>query len=548
MFRIRLVAILVFLLMPFIGALGQDHPAAAPNTPAKLTAAQWQADLRFLTERMVRQHPNAFRRIKQADFDTAVNDLYERIPSLSENEIIVGFMRIVAMVRDGHTVFFPHGYFRSGLIPLRFYLFRDGLFVRSAAPKYGEVVGGKVLRFGDLPADEVIRRVSELAFSDNEMGQKEIGPMLLSFPEVLEGLKITGVGQPLKLTLQLGAQQKTVELTADPTLAPPQVATADWISADAGTAKPLYLRHAGELFWFEDDREHKLLYIQQNAVQNKPDETLTDFYRRALEFANANPVEKLVIDLRNNGGGNNGLNRPPVIALIKSKWDVPGKLFVITGRATFSAAQNFVNEFEKYTTAIFVGEPTAAHPNAYGDNRPITLPNSKIDARVSTLYWQDMDPRDERIWTAPQIAAEVSSEDFRLGRDPVLQAVIDYVPGSSFTDLLNEAATQTDLRTFLAKYRAFKADPRHRFIETEGPMNRLGYALLQNKRAADALEIFKLNAESFPRSANVFDSLGDGYQALGNRDLAIQSYEKALAIDPNFASSRESLKRLKPQP
>lgn len=522
--------------------------APAQTAPAKLTAAQWQADLRFMTERMARQHPNLFRRVKQADFDAAVNQFHDRIPTLTEDEIITGFMRIVAFIRDGHTVFFPHGYFRSGVYPVRFYLFRDGLFVRSAAPKYREIAGGKVIRFGDVPADEALKRVSELAFSDNEMGQKELGPFLLSIPEVLAGLKLNTAGQPLKLTVQVGAAEKTVDIAADAALAQPQQAPADWASADAGSAKPLYLRHAGETFWFEYDREHKLLYVQQNAVQNRPDETIEAFYRRALEFANANPVEKLVIDLRNNGGGNNGLNRAPIIALIKSKWDVPGRLFVITGRATFSAAQNFVNEFEKYTTAIFVGEPTAAHPNAYGDNRAITLPNSKIDVRVSTLYWQDMDPRDERLWTAPQIAAELTSEDFRLGRDPMLEAVINYVSGSSFTELLNEATAQTDIRPFLAKYKTFKADPAHRFIQTEGPMNRLGYALLQNKRPADALEVFKLNAESFPRSANVFDSLGDGYQAVGNRDLAIQSYEKALAIDPNFSSSRESLNRLRSRP
>jgi tetratricopeptide (TPR) repeat protein len=521
--------------------------ASAQTAPPKLTAAQWQADLRFMTERLVRQHPNAYRRVKQADFEAAVNQFYDRIPTLTENEIITGFMRIVAMVRDGHTNFVPHSHFRSGMFPVQFYVFSDGLFVRSAAPKYRDLAGGKLVRIGDTPVDEALKRVSELAFSDNEMGQKQLGPFLLSLPEALARLKINPGGQPLKLTVQVGTEQKTVEIAPDPALTPQPMTPADWISADGGTAKPLYLRHTGELYWFEYDQAHKLLYVQQNAVQNKPDEALAAFYGRALEFANANPVEKIVIDLRNNGGGNNGLNRPPVIALIKSKWDVPGRLFVITGRATFSAAQNFVNEFEKYTTAIFVGEPTAAHPNAYGDNRPITLPNSKIDVRVSTLYWQDMDPRDERTWTAPQIAAEVSSEDFRLGRDPVVEAVINYVPGSSFAELLNEAQSQTDIRAFLTKYRTFKADPTHRFVETEGPLNRLGYALLQNKRAADALEVFKLNADSFPRSANAFDSLGDGYQAVGNRELAIQSYEKALAIDPNFASSLASLNRLKPQ-
>jgi tetratricopeptide (TPR) repeat protein len=280
-------------------------------------------------------------------------------------------------------------------------------------------------------------------------------------------------------------------------------------------------------------------------VQDKQDETVAAFYRRVFEFVAANPVEKFVLDLRNNDGGNNGLNRQVVIDIIKSKIDERGKLFVITGRATFSAAQNFVNELEKYTKAIFVGEPTAAHPNHYGDATPISLPNSKLAVRVSTIYWQDVDPRDARRWTAPEIAAEPNSSDYREGRDPALQAVFDYVPGASFADLVGAAAAQKDVAGFVGKYRAFKSDPKNRFVETEAAMNTFGYTLLRAQRVADAVEVFKLNAEAYPNSANVYDSLGDALAAAGRRDDAIKSYEKALSIDPNYSSSLTSLQKLK---
>jgi hypothetical protein len=292
-------------------------------------------------------------------------------------------------------------------------------------------------------------------------------------------------------------------------------------------------------------KESRVLYVQQNAVANKPDETVAAFYRRVFEFVANNPVDKFVLDLRNNDGGNNGLNRPVVIGIIKSKIDERGKLFVITGRATFSAAQNFVNELEKYTKAIFVGEPSAGHPNHYGDNRPITLPNSKLQLRVSTLYWQDMDPRDNRPWTAPELAADLTSQDYRAGRDPALQAVLDYSAGSSFAEIIGAANGQKDSTEFVARYKAFKNDPKHRYVDTEGPMNRLGYNLLQANRVAEAIDVFKLNVEAYPNSANVYDSLGDALAAAGRKEEAIKSYEKALAIEPNFTSSLESLRKLR---
>ena len=61
----------------------------------------------------------------------------------------------------------------------------------------------------------------------------------------------------------------------------------------------------------------------------------------------------------------------------------------------------------------------------------------------------------------------------------------------------------------------------------------------------DAVEIFKLNVESYPSSANVYDSLGDALVAAGRTDEAMRSYEKALSIDPTYPSSIDALKRLR---
>jgi tetratricopeptide (TPR) repeat protein len=521
---------------------------AAQNNVRQLTAAEWQADLLFLAETMPKQHPNLFRRMKQEDFETAVKQFHDQIPSLSEDEINVGFMKIVAMVKDGHTSVFPRNFFTRGIYPVRFYLYKDGLFVQKAAPEYAEAVGRRVVRIGNYSAEDALKMAGQAVSADNEMGIRENAPVLLSIPEILAGLKINNDKQNLKVVVETGGAEKTFQvkpaLNLRELLQPP----ANWIDA-AGAAKnqtPLYLKDARNIYWFEYVKEQKTLYVQENAVQNKPDEPLGAFYKRVFDFIAANPVEKFVLDLRNNDGGNNGLNRQVVIGLLKSKLDARGKLFVITGRRTFSAAQNLVSELENYTNTIFVGEPTAGHPNHYGDARPVVLPNSKLEVHVSTIYWQDVDPRDTRSWTSPEIAVELTSEDYRSGRDPALQAIFEYVPGSSFQDMINSAA-KNNITEFIGKYKTFKNDPKHKFIDTEAALNRFGYTLLQAKRAADALEVFKLNADSYPNSAYVYDSLGDALQAAGKKDEAIKAYEKALSIDSNYASSLDSLRKLKEQ-
>lgn len=532
--------LLALFLTSFVGVSGQ-------NAPPKLTTAEWQADVRFLGDELPKRHRNAFHRMKRDEFERAVKQLHDRIPSMTEDEILVGMMSIVAMIKDGHTNLVPRAFFRSGVYPVKFYLFSDGLFVQKAAPEYSEMLGGRVVKIGNMSAEEAFKAASQAAFADNEMGVKAITPVMLTVPEILAGFKINEDKQKLNLVVEIAGRQKTFEIrptsTLDTLFQPP----ATWLDAVSKSNAPLYLKDSANLYWFEYAKDQKLVYLQHNGIANKEGEPVADFYKRVFAFVEANPVEKFILDLRFNGGGNNALNRQVVIDLIKSKINRRGKLFVIIGRGTFSAAQNLVNQIEKYTEAIFVGEPTAAHPNHYGDNRPFTLPNSKLTVRASTLWWQDLDPRDERFWTAPEIAADISSEDYRNGRDNALQAALEYAPGSALSELIEKAWTQKDLSDFISKYKAFKANPKSRYVSSEATMNQFGYALLGRQRVADAIEIFKLNTVAYPNSANVYDSLGDAYQAAGQKEEAIKAYEKALAIDPNFNSSLENLRRLKGQ-
>ncbi|WP_017495283.1 hypothetical protein [Flavobacterium sp. WG21] len=57
--------------------------------------------------------------------------------------------------------------------------------------------------------------------------------------------------------------------------------------------------------------------------------------------------------------------------------------------------------------------------------------------------------------------------------------------------------------------------------------------------------LFKLNVANYPKSANLYDSLGDFYEANGDKKNAIASYEKALLLDKNFSEAKGKLEKLK---
>jgi tetratricopeptide (TPR) repeat protein len=79
----------------------------------------------------------------------------------------------------------------------------------------------------------------------------------------------------------------------------------------------------------------------------------------------------------------------------------------------------------------------------------------------------------------------------------------------------------------------------------EDALNALGYEILEAGHAADAVVVFRLNAEQFPESSNVWDSLGEAYAAAGDREQAIASFAKAVELEPRNRHAAEQLEGLR---
>ena len=536
-------------------AQNTNRPAQGVDAAA---AEKWRADLRFLAEQLPKRHKDLFHEMSREQFAAAVKDLDRRIPTLTREQVIVEFARIVALIRDGHTRIreFPFGSkigFHS--YPIYLYQYKDGLFVQAADPQFREAVGGRVVKIGNSTVEQAWDAVRPLVCrdGDNEMSVNAIAPVLLVSPEVLHALGMVDDPDHAPFVIERDGRQQTVILKpASDSFAPNHGPTwrkpANWIDArdSAKAPTPLWLKDPQNFFWFEYLTDSRTAYVQYNVVADKDNETVSDFAARLFEFVAAHAVDRLVLDVRLNGGGNNYLNRSLLLGIIRStKIDRRGKLFVIIGRQTFSAAQDFVDELERYTNAIFVGEPTGESVNQFGDPTPIVLPNSGITVSASTLWWQFADPRDQRKWTGPQIAAELTSQDYRNNFDPAMDAILKYVPKKDLMVQMREALDANQTPLAIAAARAFSADPQNKYVETEVILNRLGYELLARKKYSQAIEIFKLNVESHPQSANAYDSLGEAYMINGEKELAIRNYEKSLALNPANQGAVTALQKLR---
>jgi hypothetical protein len=407
---------------------------------------RWNDDLSFLAAELPKTHPDPFHATSRDAFLGAIDSLRGRLPRLAGHEIAVEIGRIAASLGEGHTrLTLPldpsHGFFagHSRTDPprdsslafhacaIRLHLLADGVFVRRIDARHGRLAGARVVGIGDRTIDQAIAAVMPVVHRDNDSQGRETVAAYLVVPEVLHARGVIPARGRVTYVLEPApGRQETV--TLEPLAASTGVA---WTDARRG-APPLSARRHDEPFWFEHLPEQRAVYFQYNQVSDRTDETLEAFAARLFQQVRERGVRRLVIDLRDNFGGDGSLNRPLVHGILRTPALVePGGLVVLIGRRTFSAAMMFAIDLEQQTPVIFVGEESGGKPNSHGDSRRLVLPNSGLTVRVSTLYWQSSDPRDRRPAIVPHVTVTESSADHAAGRDRALETALGFEGGSA---------------------------------------------------------------------------------------------------------------------
>ncbi len=118
---------------------------------------------------------------------------------------------------------------------------------------------------------------------------------------------------------------------------------------------------------------------------------------------------------------------------------------------------------------------------------------------------------------------------------------------SSAAYRIEQVVRKSGITSAMSTFRTIKSDPSHRLYFAEHEFNSTGYRLMGAGNLEAALEIFKLNVELYPESANVYDSLGEAYLKIGDKKNAARNYEKSLELNPQNSNAKEVLKRLEKQ-
>ncbi|PKL83682.1 MAG: serine hydrolase [Ignavibacteriae bacterium HGW-Ignavibacteriae-3] len=117
------------------------------------------------------------------------------------------------------------------------------------------------------------------------------------------------------------------------------------------------------------------------------------------------------------------------------------------------------------------------------------------------------------------------------------------MPAKSLAYHLADIIKDDGIETAVQRFSQLK-DNKELFILKENEMNQLGYSYLGLNQIDEALAVFKLNVEAFPKSGNVYDSYGEALLKKGNKEEAIFNYKKAVELDPRNTGAVKILKGL----
>lgn len=109
---------------------------------------------------------------------------------------------------------------------------------------------------------------------------------------------------------------------------------------------------------------------------------------------------------------------------------------------------------------------------------------------------------------------------------------------------LYDPTAKIDVATIISKhYSDVSANFGYKILPPESEMNQLGYFYLQSNAPEKAYAMFNMNVQNYPKSGNVYDSMGDYYDNTKDKNKAIEFYTKALKISEN-KDTRDKLNKL----
>ena len=401
--------------------------AAVMAVPA-LAAEPWSAagrqeDLDFLYEKVLTEsHPDAFANTPETEFLALKAEIEGRLDTVSNTEFLLDLMRLTSLVGDSHTSIVIGGTAELRAYPFSMVRRGESWYLSAAAPEDEDLLCQEVTLLAGKPVEEVIEAYGTLFASDNPVHLRRQFRQACNVADIYEYLGLVEAGEPLAVTLKNG---KTLSLEP---MGMEEMNKLE-IARIAGLIKDQPETAAADAYYFAKPLTEDAYYIQYNTCQEAEDLPMEDFAAKVWGDLDNGVYSRIVLDLRNNGGGSDGLIWP-VLEAVQSSTSRGAELVGLIGERTFSSA--LINAVEiQEMGGVLVGEATGGSVCHFGAVKTFTLPNSKARGQVSSKYLDLntlLDAAAGRGVEAldPDVEVSQTLEDTLNGRDTAVEWLLSH--------------------------------------------------------------------------------------------------------------------------
>ena len=377
-------------------------------------------DIEYFKEQLPKQHKNLFSKITKEEFNDMTNQLIDQVDQRGNKQVFVELNKIIAKVGDAHTSI---NYWDGYSYPLQFWVSDGKVYVVNARTELEEMMYSRVLKIDGVPIEIVVDQLTTLISHENESWVLAMLPNYLQSPVFLYGLDIIKNETEAVFTVEKG------NIVEDFTVSALEYEeTCEYINTK--TVDVLLGRY-DKYYDCEYLTDHKALYFVYNVCADMEDQSFAEFNNEMMNMLEQEAPDKIIIDLRNNSGGNSEILNPFTKRLqryMKSNSDV--KVYILVGRNTFSSGMFAIYRIkEAVPKAIAVGEPTGGALDCYGEVRTFYLPNSQLPVSYSTKYFEfskSFSYKNDGVGTfLPDVKLQPTIEDIEKGNDVVLNYVFE---------------------------------------------------------------------------------------------------------------------------
>ncbi len=389
-----------------------NRTTSSPVISEDDNARKWTADLRYVKKKLPVLHKNLFFYLSKDEFDSEMEELISKVDVLSDLEIKAGLARIVNSVRDSHTSVNIRG---EQLYPFSFFEFEDGIYLTNASENYKELWGKKLVAVNGYDIDTLREKLNPYISQDNQAISKNQFCSLLTSLNVL---KMAGVAAEEAVSFSFEGQDVIVK--------PLNINNVDNVRflSDDSEFRALYPlpKKKDDIYWYQYDDKSGIVYVRYNSCSNMKDYSFSKFTRDVFDTVDSKNATTMVIDLRDNGGGNSMIF-DPFIGEIKKHYTINNKdsLYVIVGRSTFSSAILNAMDLKQKTNATVIGEPTGGRPNHFGEVKVLHLSNVDLDIQYSSNYFKTTDEDTDSLY--PDVETPLKAASYFKGQDDCLNYI-----------------------------------------------------------------------------------------------------------------------------